>query len=248
MQADTTAAPAVPAPPPGAAPTSPGVPSGSDGTEVEHLAPEKAPEPVPPPAAKDPARPEWLLDKYKTVEDQAKAYVEAEKLIGKKSAAPDTYELKVPEGFDGESFPEEDVEFFRGIGLNNDQAQAVADMIYTDLAPQLREMQTENEMSLLRANWKTDENATMQRMQSVKQWADQNLPPAAVKAMSATGGGVQAMWDMMQSGARGMVQPQQAASVLSRAQLQDMVADPRFRTDEGYRREVESKFASAFDK
>lgn len=65
------------------------------------------------PAQPDPAapvtHPEWFkADKYKTIEDQAKAYSEAEKRLGEMSAklkgfqgAPEAYELKVPEGLEG---------------------------------------------------------------------------------------------------------------------------------------------------
>jgi len=40
---------------------------------------------APGPVAADPNRPEWLNPKYKTVEDQAKAYSDLEKLLGKKA-------------------------------------------------------------------------------------------------------------------------------------------------------------------
>jgi hypothetical protein len=41
-----------------------------------------------PAAAVDPNRPEWLDPRYKTVEDQAKAYKDLEKLLGKKAGEP----------------------------------------------------------------------------------------------------------------------------------------------------------------
>jgi hypothetical protein len=41
-----------------------------------------------PPEETPPERPEWLLDKFKTVEDQAQAYPELEKVIGKPKPAP----------------------------------------------------------------------------------------------------------------------------------------------------------------
>jgi len=63
-----------------------------------------APAPVADPAAPEgeaPAAeaPEWFRkDKYKTVEDQAKAYVELEKKLGSFIGAPEDYELSLPEG------------------------------------------------------------------------------------------------------------------------------------------------------
>jgi hypothetical protein len=43
---------------------------------------------------KDPSRPEWLKDKYKTVEDQAKAYADLEKTLGERGQVPESYETK----------------------------------------------------------------------------------------------------------------------------------------------------------
>jgi hypothetical protein len=39
------------------------------------------------------SRPEWLKEKYKSAEDQAKAYLDAEKRLGKFTGAPDTYDV-----------------------------------------------------------------------------------------------------------------------------------------------------------
>lgn len=70
--------------------------------------------PADPPAGDPPADPpagddnqEWFLkDKYKTVEDQAKAYPELQKKLGESAkmvGAPEgDYELSMPEGLDGE--------------------------------------------------------------------------------------------------------------------------------------------------
>ena len=47
-------------------------------------------------------RPEWLAEKFKTVEDQAKAYKELESKFGGFTGAPaDDYELTLPEGTTG---------------------------------------------------------------------------------------------------------------------------------------------------
>lgn len=81
--------------------------------EPTPASPEPAPVDPAAPAQPDPAapvtHPDWFkADKYKTIEDQAKAYSEAEKRLGEMSAklkgfqgAPEAYELKVPEGLEG---------------------------------------------------------------------------------------------------------------------------------------------------
>lgn len=55
------------------------------------------------PAAEAAERPEWLKEKYRSVEDQAKAYSELEGKFGGFTGAPDgEYELTLPEGVEGE--------------------------------------------------------------------------------------------------------------------------------------------------
>lgn len=60
----------------------------------------KAPaEPAADPATAPADAPDWFRrDKYKTIEDQAKAYVELEKKLGSFQGAPEEYELSIPEG------------------------------------------------------------------------------------------------------------------------------------------------------
>src|SRR5258707_1267783 len=53
------------------------------------------PDATKPTEVKDPNRPEWLKDKYKSVEDQAKAYAELEKRLGETAqVVPESYETK----------------------------------------------------------------------------------------------------------------------------------------------------------
>jgi len=48
-------------------------------------------------------KPEWMLDKHKTVEDQAKNYVELEKRFGAFTGTPkEGYKLNLPEGVEGD--------------------------------------------------------------------------------------------------------------------------------------------------
>jgi len=70
--------------------------------------------------------PEWFkADKYKTVEDQAKAYVDLEKQFGGFTGAPDDYEVTLAEGVEYELDPEDGLlkdftEFAKESGMNND--------------------------------------------------------------------------------------------------------------------------------
>jgi hypothetical protein len=70
--------------------------------------------------------PEWFkADKYKSVEDQAKAYVDLEKQFGGFTGAPEDYEVKLQEGIDFELDPEDGLlnefkDFAKEAGMNND--------------------------------------------------------------------------------------------------------------------------------
>lgn len=69
-------------------------------------------------------RPDFLLEKYKTVEDQAKAYPELQKLAGKANelqaiaGAPESYEI--PEGLKDNPVVNEVAELFKQSGLNQE--------------------------------------------------------------------------------------------------------------------------------
>jgi hypothetical protein len=69
-------------------------------------------------------RPDFLLEKYKTVEDQAKAYVELQKMAGRANdlqaiaGAPDAYEI--PESLKNNPVIGEVAELFKQSGLNQE--------------------------------------------------------------------------------------------------------------------------------
>lgn len=47
-------------------------------------------------------RPDFMLDKFKSLDEQAKSFAELEKKFGGFTGAPDEYALNMPDGFDGE--------------------------------------------------------------------------------------------------------------------------------------------------
>jgi hypothetical protein len=114
--AATPATPAAPATPPPAdslltvPATTPATPPATPPTEA--AAPPATPPATPPPAAPEwfladgvkgtGAKPDWFKEKYKTVEEQAKAYVAAEKRLGAFTGAPEgEYAVTIPEQYKG---------------------------------------------------------------------------------------------------------------------------------------------------
>ena len=64
-------------------------------------------------------RPEWLKDKYKSVSDQAKSYVELEKRLGEFRGAPkDGYDLSSVEGLSDDPMVKHFAETFKELNLS----------------------------------------------------------------------------------------------------------------------------------
>ena len=135
------------------------------------------------PPADQPAEPgdddqDWFKkDKYKTVEDQAKAYTELEKKLGEKNeliGAPEDgkYELTMPEGIEGE-FIEGDplMEAFTKKAAELNLSQSAFDQIlHTYLTQEANTLKTnkENEVKLL------GDNAD-RRIEALGKWGSANL-------------------------------------------------------------------------
>lgn len=193
-------------------------------------------------------RPEWLPEKFKKPEDLAKSYKELERKLGQRDqpAIPEKYELKL--GDDPVELEEGDVEFFKSQKLTNEQAQAILEYTVEQLVPEMQKMSLEVESTKLASGWnmEPDAPAFRERLGKLNEWASKNLPEEAVVNLRQTSQGVQALWAMMQAGASaGMPGASAPTSGKSKAELQSMVNDPRYWTDEGYREQVEAEFRRA---
>lgn len=162
-------------------------------------------------------RPEFLPEKFwkdgegPQLETMAKSYTELErKLHEQGKVAPETYEIKPPEGVkldEDESFlTDDDVELFKELGLNNDQAQKITDYYWENALPALLEERAQSQHATLAAQWdmKPGEDGEMpaeykQRLGSIKGWAEKNLPGEAVQSLRTSASGIKAMWEMMQA-------------------------------------------------
>lgn len=193
-------------------------------------------------------RPEWLPEKFKKPEDLAKSYKELERKLGERSqpAIPEKYELKL--GDNPVELEEGDVEFFKSQKLTNEQAQAILEYTVEQLVPEMQKMSLEVESTKLASGWnmEPDAPAFRERLGKLNEWASKNLPEEAVTNLRQTAQGVQALWAMMQAGASaGNPGASAPTSGKSKAELQSMVNDPRYWTDEGFREQVEAEFRRA---
>lgn len=162
-------------------------------------------------------RPEFVPEKFwkdgegLQLETAFKAYSDLENTLNDRGKLPpENYEIEAPEGVkleEGESFlSDEDVELFKDLGLTNEQAQKVTNYYWENALPALMEERGRAQLNSLAAQWnmKPGENDEMpaefkQRLGSIKQWAEKNLPEESVKHLRSSASGVQAMWAMMQN-------------------------------------------------
>lgn len=217
-------------------------------------------------AQTDPAtRPEGLPEKFQSVEELAQAYNEMGKKIRDKfnlpegyespdelleefnqlkqgTQLPDTYEVKLPEGSDGLS--EDDVALFKELGLNNEQAQKAVDYIYEAVVPEIQEAKASLEKERLADTWNMDKDSPnfTDRLSSIKQWADQNLPANVTKELSSSANGVRAIFNLMQAGYERSAAPgqqSQAQPSFNMTDIQSRVNDERYWNDAAFRAETE---------
>lgn len=162
-------------------------------------------------------RPDYLPEKFwkegegPQIDSLAKSYTELEKKLGESGKIPpESYEIRPPEGVqtkEGESLlTEEDTALFKELGLNNDQAQQVFDHYWENVLPTLLEERAQSQHATLASQWgmTPGDNGEMppeykQRLGSIAQWAEKNLPEESVKALRTSASGIRAMWEMMQA-------------------------------------------------
>lgn len=215
-------------------------------------APQEAPEQEVNTPENPEARPEWLPEKFRAPEDLVKAYNEMGQKIREKSEPPETYELTMPEGLEGDvSLSEDDEKAFREAGLTNSQAQKLVEYFHQSVIPELVEVRTELERDRLAHEWGVDAKSQdfSQKMVNLKSWAVRNLPEEVVDEMGRTASGVQTLERMMAASKAGNQSTTSApAPRKSRAELAALMDDPRYAArDDTYIRYVQQEFQKAFD-
>lgn len=230
-------------------------------TELQEEVSANAVAPSDPPSelpSEAPARPEWLLEKYKTVEDQAKAYIEAQKLIGKRETkAPEQYTVSVPEELEGIEVDESDPTLgtFLGVAKELNLPQEAVDRLLGVYLISEKAMLDEYE---------AEEAARMQRekqalgargearIRDIEDWAAQHLTKESFEAMRGfgiTAAGVKMLEEFRGIGrehglpvteVRGSDTARITPEDISKMQFEkDANGNRRMSTDPAFRKEVE---------
>lgn len=199
-------------------------------------------------------RPEWLLEKYKTPEDQAKAYSElygqfskktedlrkevladAVKEYGKTVGVPEKPEAYAyPEGFQP---PVEGVDKALREWAHKNNVGAEAFQALVRDVHGMTVAKAEDELA------KLGENAN-ERIEAVNAWVTKNIAKdhfGQIKKIMTTADGVAFLESVMEERAENGFAPEgggQKSTVLTREEIRQMQTDPRWGIDEDYTKQV----------
>jgi hypothetical protein len=206
-----------------------------ESTEVEAAAPEEG------------EKPEWLKDKYKSVEDQAKAYAELEKKFGGFTGSPEgDYEMKVPEGISGEyDMDDPRIEWFQDVAKENNMSQATFDQMLSGFVKMEQEANDPEAAKNIEIQ-ALGKNANA-RLRDLGDWGKANLDTdqyEGFKGLATTAAGVQVLEALIAKTGEGKMPTSNTVRSpgLTKEMLDDMIADPKYQTSAAYRSEVAQKF------
>lgn len=192
-------------------------------------------------------KPDWYLDKFKTVEDQAIAYKELEKKFGGFKGAPKEYNYDLPDH--GEvKFTKEDplMQNFEKLARDTNMSQEAFTQCLDIYVSTIKASQpnVQDELKKLGPTAKAE-------LENLNNWLNNNLSSTeleTVKSMTMTAEQIKILAKFRKMTQENKLGAQQAKinKAMTEKQLQQMVADPKYNTDPGYRAEVEKKFAEYY--
>ena len=206
-----------------------------ESTEVEAAAPEEG------------EKPEWLKDKYKSVEDQAKAYAELEKKFGGFTGSPEgDYEIKAPEDLPGE-FDMEDprLEWFQNVAKETNMSQATFDQMLHGFAKM--EIEANDPEAAKNIEIQALGKNANARLRDLGDWGKANLDTdqfEGFKGLATTAAGVQVLEALIAKTSEGKMPTSNTVRSpgLTKEMLDDMVKDPKYESSAAFRSEVKEKF------
>ena len=219
-------------------------------------------DPADPPADN---RPEWLPEKFKTVEDLAKAYSELEK---KQSAPPADPNTPPADPNTPPEVPGVDTQkFFNEFAQNGSLSDAsYAELAKVGLDKAVVDQYIQGQQALIEARTQAGYQAVGGEAQfkQMTEWAKSNLSPAEIQAFNSQVNGTKevallaiqglnarytAAVGNPPSGLLGGNAPANAPNggYQSRAQVVQAMSDPRYETDTAYRNSVLQKLSATAD-
>jgi hypothetical protein len=204
-----------------------------------------------------PARPDWHLEKYKTVDDQAKAYVDLQKKFGGLTGAPEAYELSIPDEFKEAGFDLDAKDPL--IGELNEFARAnnVSQEMYNGM------VELYGKVNLAQAEWANEYKAgemkalgdnAAARIDSISKWGRANLDAELFNGLedaAVSAGAIRAIEALIGKtrNAPQVGKDAPAAPAVSKADWNEKrfgSGKDRYMKDKDYRREVDAMRDAVF--
>lgn len=205
----------------------------------------------------DGVKPEWMVEKFKTVEDQASAYGSLEKKLGGFTGAPEDYDFNPINDMLKDSHVKIDTENakfheFTDIAKKHNMSQDMMNdilKVYSDFEIS-RTPDPAAELSSLGADGE-------RKLDLIAQWANSNFTSSEVDTIAGlvnTASNISLLDKIRQLAGGGISPPstrslqQKFDSSITETRLNEMVASPEYNSSEVYRNEVTRKFNEYYNK
>ena len=208
-------------------------------------------------------RPEWVLDKYATegrstqdaISEQAKAYVELQKQFGGFTGAPESYELAMPEGIDGEIDAElQQYKDFLDLAKDRNMSNETAQDLFNLFVGYQQEMDSALYPPVDELKSQLGDGAD-QLLGQVNTWLASNVSPESYQAVDAVSGtmfgpAVLKAFNEVISKTRNSPLPNSHETAkppgMTVSEFNEAVGSERYQTDAAYRAEIRKKAALLF--
>lgn len=208
-----------------------------------------------------PSRPDWLPEKFKSVEDLNKSYIELEKKLGAFRGAPEEYKLELPEelsqyDYDGDSaFVSDFKQLMKENNVSQDLYQKITEC-------HLNYLRAEDEMASEAKNKQYQQDISelgetgVKEIREATKWAAEVLPAEDYELLSelgdfdvSVGKLVKHFYDAFKNKSYVHL-PASASQVNSvedrKVKAQEMMSDPRYGRDDNYTKKVDNFYKELY--
>lgn len=191
-------------------------------------------------------KPEWFKEKYKTVEDQAKAYTELEKKLGAFKGAPENgYDLEALGELGKQPAVAHFAEFFKDKNLSQEGFEEVVQQFY-EYDQQSLQVDLENELKKLGPNAK-------QQVTQVNQWINNTFSEdmaGVARNLMVNADSVKFFQAVMANQPKANMPTHDAMQVSGHETLKEVLAEKtqnwgRYKEDENYRKSLSARLVAA---
>lgn len=198
-------------------------------------------------------KPEFLLDKFKTVEDQLKSYVELEKRFGSFTGAPEDYALNISEDYGDIKIEADDPllqEFATVAGdlnLNQEGFDKLLNTYVEFSSKEMKKSEAEQEAFQEQEIKKLGEDAEDQ-IKILNQWIENQVPSDmqdSIRNLATDASSVKAMqWlkDKFTSSTIPQTEHNEPSGLGTRLELREMMRDPKYGSDAIYTKIVDDGY------